>query len=102
MAKSTYVIPIKLVYGKISKYSDMIFRRIPNNDKECCLYELHPYKGEPSEAQKVQREKFRLAMQAIKNLTEEEKAAYNVSFKTQKKRKTLRGYMIAMEREKLG
>jgi hypothetical protein len=101
MAKITFEAPIKMIFGKISKYSNRIFRRIPNNEMECSVYELHPYAGERSESQKANQELFGLAVKAEKNLTEIEKAAYEVAFKKQHKYTRLYNYRVAMERAKL-
>ena len=56
----------------------------------------------PTENQLTAREKFAQARQAVAALSEEEKAAYAAAFKKSPgKYKSLQGYMIAKEYEKL-
>ncbi len=94
--------PVRCIIGKVSKYSDVIIRRNRKNDYDHLqIYELHPYKGERSAAQQAQQEKFKLANEAQKRLTEEQKAVYEEEFKLQNKYKRLSGYIVAMELKKL-
>lgn len=47
------------------------------------------------------RQKFADTIEAMANLTEEQKDAYKEAFRKQKKYRSLRGYIFAMEYNKL-
>lgn len=55
----------------------------------------------PTEAQIAQRNRFAQAKNNVKNLSNEDIAAYREAFEKQRKYKTLQGYMLAMEMAKL-
>ena len=55
-----------------------------------------------SEQELARQTKFRQAIAAVNELTEEQKTAYATAFKNQSKYGTLRGYMFAQEYAKLG
>ena len=99
MAKFIPMELLKSLRGKVCMHSDTYFaRRFGTNytGKIC-----NPYKGEPSQLQTAQRTKFASARAAVKALTNEQKSAYEVAFKLQRKYKSLQGYMFAMEYAKL-
>ena len=62
----------------------------------------NPYTGEPTEKQIAVRQKFADTYAAMAALTEEQKADYEAAFKKQKKYRSLRGYIFAMEYAKIG
>lgn len=91
---------VKEYHGKICMHSDVYFAK-----RNGTLYTgkiCNPYTGEPSSAQTAQRTKFASARAAVKALTSEQVNAYKVSFKSQRKYKSLQGYIFAMEYAKLG
>ena len=91
---------VKEYHGKICMHSDVYFAK-----RNGTLYTgkiCNPYTGEPSAAQTAQRTKFASARAAVKALTSEQVNAYKVSFKSQRKYKSLQGYIFAMEYAKLG
>ena len=91
---------VKEYHGKICMHSDVYFAK-----RNGTLYTgkiCNPYTGEPSAAQTAQRTKFASARAAVKALSSEQVNAYKVSFKSQRKYKSLQGYIFAMEYAKLG
>lgn len=55
----------------------------------------NPCTKEPTEKQMEVRRRFAQIYLEMKQLTEEEKTMYEIEFKSQKKYKTLRGYIFA-------
>ena len=92
-------IPFKDLRGKICKHSQIIFKKV--YDTQYTSQICNPYTGDPSEAQKTQRAKFRQARENALALSEEENAAYMASFKKQREYHSFLGYKIAMEMKKL-
>lgn len=92
-------IPFKEVRGRVCKHSQIIFKKVYNTQYTSQI--CNPYTGEPSEAQKAQRAKFKQARANALALSEEENAAYMASFKKQKEYHSFLGYKIAMEMKKL-
>ena len=62
----------------------------------------NPYTGEPTAKQIAVRQKFADTYAAMAALTEEQRADYEAAFKKQKKYRSLRGYIFAMEYAKIG
>ena len=93
---------IESMSGKICGHSDMYFFR--KNGKVFSGKICYPSTKEPTANQLAQRTKFSTARaNAATALADPaQKAAYLTAFKAQKKYKTLRGYVIAKEYEKLG
>ena len=99
MAKFIPMELLKSLRGKVCMHSDTYFaRRFGTNytGKIC-----NPYKGDPSQLQTAQRAKFASARAAVAALTNEQKAAYKIAFKVQRKYKSLQGFMFAMEYAKI-
>ena len=103
MAKYKPIDMVKEYHGKICQHSDTYFQK---RGKTLCTGRIcNPRdfeKNPPKEAELETRTKFQQALAAVKALTTEAKAAYAQSFANQKKYTSLRGYMFAMEYEKLG
>lgn len=98
---STYLleIPFKDFHGKICRHDRIIFKKV--NGTRYTSVICNPYKGAPTEAQQEQRNKMRTAVANLKKLSSAEIAAYQTAFKVQRSYRTLRGYMIAQEMQKL-
>lgn len=90
---------ISKISGKLCSHSDIYFAE--RNGTQYTGKICNPYQGAPSADQLTARQVFCDTIRAINELTEEQKAAYSVAFKKQKKHKTLRGYTFAMEYNKL-
>lgn len=100
MSKIKLEAPFRKFRGKICKHSDIIFKGMYGTQftSQIC----NPYTGEPSTAQKAQQERFRQAKANIEKLTSEQLLDYQTAFKKSPgKYKTLNGYILAKEMEKL-
>ena len=100
MAKLKPMELLSRLSGKVCGHSNTYFAE--RNGTQYTGTICNPYKGEPTEKQLAVRANFAAAIEAMKNLTPEQKAAYNEAFRKQKKHKTLRGYIFAQEYAKLG
>ncbi len=92
---------VKEYHGKLCMHSDIYFAK-----RNGTLYTgkiCNPYKGNPSASQTAVRTKFRTACAATKAALDnpEQRAAYLVAFRNQKKYPTLWGYAFAQEYAKL-
>ena len=85
--------------GKVCGHSNVYFAE--RNGTQYTGTICNPYKGEPTEKQLQIRTRFAATIEAINALTEEQTAAYKEAFKKQKKYRTLRGYIFAMENKKI-
>lgn len=85
--------------GKICGHSNKYFA--VRNGTQYTGTICNPYTGEPTEKQIQVRNKFAQTIEAINNLTEEQREAYKEAFKKQKKYRSLRGYIFAQEYKKL-
>ena len=97
--------PIGLVEsmsGKVCGRSDVYFFR--KNGKVFSGKICHPYKGEPTAAQRLQRAKFTTAHTNALAATadSERRAAYMAAFENQHKYRDFNGYVFAQEYAKLG
>ena len=90
---------ISKLSGKLCSHSDIYFAE--RNGTQYTGKICNPYTGEPTEKQIAVRTKFAQTIEAINALTEEQKADYENAFRRQKKYRTLRGYIFAMEYAKL-
>ena len=99
MAKFNTEAPFTEYRGKICKHSHIIHKKVYDTlyTSQIC----HPYEGEPSEAQKAQREKFKQARANALALSEAENTAYRTAFCKQSRYHSFLGYKIAMEMKKL-
>jgi hypothetical protein len=103
MAKYKPIDMVDHYRGKICSHSDTYFQK---RGKTLCTGRIckprnldkDPY----SSAEIAVHNKFSQVIEAIKSLTEEQKAAYKTAFDKQSKYTSLRGYMFAKEYEKLG
>lgn len=99
MAKYIPMDLLKSLSGKICTHSDTYFaeRAGTRYTGKIC----NPYTGAPSANQIAQRTKFSTARANVMALTAEAKSAYKAAFKTQRKYRTLSGYIFAQEMAKL-
>ena len=100
MSKIKLEVPFRQFRGKICKHSDIIYKEMYGTQftSQIC----NPYTGEPSAAQVAQKERFRQAKANVQALSTEDVAAYKDAYKKYPgKYKTLQGYMLAKEMEKL-
>lgn len=100
MSKIKLEAPFRQFRGKICKHSDIIYKEMYGTQftSQIC----NPYTGEPSAAQVAQKERFRQAKANVQALSTEDVAAYKDAYKKYPgKYKTLQGYMLAKEMEKL-
>ena len=100
MSKIKLEAPFRQFRGKICKHSDIIYKEMYGTQftSQIC----NPYTGEPSAAQVAQKERFRQAKANVQALSTEDVAAYKDAYKKcPGKYKTLQGYMLAKEMEKL-
>ena len=93
------MILVEKLSGKVCSHSNTYFAE--RNGTQYTGTICNPYTGEPTDKQIAVREKFADTIEAINALTEEQKTAYEKAFKNQKKYRTLRGYIFAMEYKKL-
>ena len=93
--------PFQAFRGKICKHSKIIFAQ--RGDTQYTSQICNPRTKPFSEAEVARQTKFKTALTnantALADSTQ--KAAYEAEFKAQSKYKTLRGYVIAKEYEKL-
>lgn len=68
--------PFQEYRGKICRHSQVIYKQV--FDTKYTSQICNPHEGEPTEAQKAHREKFKKARAKVLSLTEEEKAAYKL------------------------
>ena len=99
MSKIKPMILVEKLSGKVCSHSNTYFAE--RNGTQYTGTICNPYTGEPTDKQIAVREKFADTIEAINALTEEQKTAYEKAFKNQKKYRTLRGYIFAMEYKKL-
>ena len=85
--------------GKVCGHSNTYFAE--RNGTQYTGTICNPYTGEPTDKQIAVREKFADTIEAINNLTEEQRDAYKEAFRKQKKYRTLRGYIFAQEYKKI-
>ena len=99
MAKITPMDLVKSMSGKICEHSDISFAQRGNTlyTQKRCNPRTTPYSEEEIERQN----KFKTALANVAALSQEEITAYKTAFNKQKKYTSLRGYMIAMEYQKL-
>ena len=84
---------ISQLSGKVCSHSNKYFA--VRNGTQYTGTICNPYKGEPTDKQIANRQKFADTYAAMANLTEEQREAYTEAFKKQKKYRTLRGYIFA-------
>ena len=99
MSKIKPMILVEKLSGKVCSHSNTYFAE--RNGTQYTGTICNPYTGEPTDKQIAVREKFADTIEAINALTEEQKNAYEKAFKNQKKYRSLRGYIFAMEYKKL-
>ena len=100
MSKIKLEAPFRSFRGKVCKHSDIIYKEMYGTQftSQIC----NPYTGEPSAAQVAQKERFRQAKANVQALSTEDVADYKDAYKKYPgKYKTLQGYMLAKEMEKL-
>lgn len=100
MSKIKLEVPFQSFRGKVCKHSQIIFKEMYGTrfTSQIC----NPYTGAPSEAQTAQKTKFKNAQKAMQALTTQERAAYAAAFKKNPGRyRTLNGYILAQELQKL-
>ena len=101
MSKINLEAPFTAFRGKICKHSKIIFAQ--RGDTQYTSQICNPRTKPFSEAEVARQTKFKQAVSnantALADATQ--KAAYEAAFKAQNKYKTLRGYVIAKEYEKL-
>ena len=100
MAKLKPMILIERMSGKVCGHSNTYFAE--RNGTQYTGTICNPYKGEPTEKQIAVRQKFADTYAAMAALTEEQIDAYKEAFRKQKKYRSLRGYIFAMEYAKIG
>lgn len=100
MAKLKPMILIERLSGKVCGHSNTYFAE--RNGTQYTGTICNPFTGEPTDKQIAVRQAFTATMEAIKNLTPEQKADYETAFRKQKKYRSLRGYIFAMEYAKIG
>ena len=100
MAKITPMELLSSLSGKVCGHSNKYFAVRYGTQYTGTI--CNPYTGEPTEKQIAVRQKFADTYAAMAALTEEQKADYEAAFKKQKKYRSLRGYIFAMEYAKIG
>ena len=100
MAKIKPMELISKMSGKLCSHSDIYFAE--RNGTQYTGKICNPYTGEPTENQVAVRQKFADTIEAMNQLTAEQKDAYREAFRKQKKYRSLRGYIFAMEYAKIG
>lgn len=91
--------PFQEYRGKICRHSQVIYKQM--YDTKYTSQICNPYEGEPTEAPKAHREKFKKVRAKVLSLTAEEKAAYKAAFEKQRKYSALQGFIFAQEFAKL-
>ena len=99
MAKLKPMILIERLSGKVCGHSNTYFAE--RNGTQYTGTICNPFKGEPTAKQIAVREAFTATIEAMNALTPEQIADYEAAFKKQKKYRSLRGYIFAMEYKKL-
>ena len=99
MATFSMEVPFREFRGKICRHSQIIYKKMYGKQFTTAI--CNPSQDAPTEAQTAQRNKMRTAVANLKKLSSAEMAAYQTAFKAQRSYKTLRGYMIAQEMQKL-
>ena len=99
MSKIKPMILVDRLSGKVCGHSNTYFAL--RNGTQYTGTICNPFTGEPTDKQIAVREKFADTIEAINALTEEQRDAYKEAFKKQKKYRSLRGYIFAMEYKKL-
>ena len=99
MSKITLEAPFRSFRGKVCKHSDIIYKEMYGTQFTSRI--CNPYTGEPSTAQIAQRTRFATAKANVAALTTDEIDAYKDAFQKQKKYRSLQGYMLAQEMEKI-
>ncbi|MBQ9751347.1 MAG: hypothetical protein IJV81_00755 [Paludibacteraceae bacterium] len=99
MSKIKPMILVDRLSGKVCSHSNTYFAERYGTQYTGTI--CNPYTGEPTDKQIAVREKFADTIEAINNLTEEQREAYKEAFKKQKKYRSLRGYIFAQEYKKL-
>ena len=99
MAKIKPMELLSRLSGKVCGHSNTYFAE--RNGTQYTGTICNPYTGEPTANQLAVRARFTATVEAINALTEEQLAEYENNFKKQKKYRTLRGYIFAMENKKI-
>ena len=99
MSKIKPMILVDRLSGKVCGHSNTYFA--VRNGTQYTGTICNPYTGEPTDKQIAVRQKFADTYAAMAALTEEQREAYKEAFKKQKKYRSLRGYIFAMEYKKL-
>lgn len=99
MSKVKPMILVDRLSGKVCGHSNTYFA--VRNGTQYTGTICNPYTGEPTDKQIAVRQKFADTYAAMAALTEEQKNDYKEAFKKQKKYRSLRGYIFAMEYKKL-
>ena len=102
MSKINLEAPFQAFRGKICKHSKIIF--VKRGDTSFTSQICNPRTKEYSADELARQNKFKTAVTNANTALADptEKATYEAAFKAQSKYKSLRGYVIAMEYQKLG
>ena len=98
MSKIKPMILVEKLSGKVCGHSNTYFA--VRNGTQYTGTICNPFTGEPTDKQIANRQKFADTYAAMAALTEEQREAYKEAFKKQKKYRSLRGYIFAMEYKK--
>lgn len=102
MSKYNLEVPFTAFSGKVCKHSKIIFKKVrqTNFTSQICNPRTKPF----TEAELARQNKFRQAAAATKTALADPttRATYEAEFKAQTKYKTLYGFVLAKEYEKLG
>ena len=98
MSKVKPMILVEKLSGKVCGHSNTYFA--VRNGTQYTGTICNPFTGEPTDKQIANRQKFADTYAAMAALTEEQREAYKEAFKKQKKYRSLRGYIFAMEYKK--
>jgi hypothetical protein len=99
MAKLKPMILVEKLSGKVCGHSNTYFAERYGTQYTGTI--CNPFTGEPTAKQIALRQKFADTYAAMAALTEEQKADYETAFRKQKKYRSLRGYIFAMEYSKI-
>ena len=99
MSKIKPMILVDRLSGKVCSHSNTYFAERYGTQYTGTI--CNPFTGEPTDKQIANRQKFADTYAAMAALTEEQKNDYKEAFKKQKKYRSLRGYIFAMEYKKL-
>ena len=99
MSKIKPMILVEKLSGKVCGHSNTYFAERYGTQYTGTI--CNPFTGEPTDKQIANRQKFADTYAAMAALTEEQRDAYKEAFKKQKKYRSLRGYIFAMEYKKL-